>query len=74
MAGPDTDDNALVRDLKKEDFSARLETELKASVNDRNNDVCSVRVVTDPTETPRFSVLPVKSEVPSVIEPVRVLR
>lgn len=71
---PETDEIVPVRVLKKEDFSTRLVAELNASDNDLNSDVCSVRVVAEPTETPRFSVLPVKRELPRVIDPINVRR
>ena len=67
-------ESAPASDLKKEDLSTRVDAELNAPTNDLNNDVCSVSVVVEPTNTPRFSVLPVKSELPRVIEPVNVLR
>jgi hypothetical protein len=70
----EAEDSAPASDLKKEDFCTRVEAELKVPANVLNNDVCSVSVVVEPTNTPRFSVLPVKSELPRVIEPVNVLR
>ena len=70
----EAEDSAPASDLKKEDLSTRVDAELNPPTNNLNNDVCSVSVVVEPTNTPRFSVLPVKSELPRVIEPVNVLR
>lgn len=60
--------------LKKETPLARFEAEVKAPAIDLNSELFSVSVVADPTAANRFSVLPVKSELPIVINPVSVLR
>ncbi len=70
----EAEDSAPAIDLKKADFSTSVDVELNAPTNDLSNDVCSVSVMVEPTNTPRFSVLPVKCELARVIEPVNVLR
>jgi hypothetical protein len=59
-------------DLKKDDLSTGIEAELTASANDLNHEACLVTDTAEPTETNRFSVLPVKREVPRVRELVNV--
>jgi len=70
----ETEDSAPASALEKEDFSTRVDAELNVPTNDLNNDACSVSIVVEPTNTPRFSILPVKCELPRIIEPVNVLR
>jgi len=62
-----------VRDLKKELFSASTDVEPSESVRDLKSEFSSVSVETRPMELLRFTVRPMKNELPRVIVSVRTL-